>query len=91
MSSSSDDEGELLADSTPLFGDRFSFNPKTATRPDQSHLGKHKELNREQKALVSRRFDNYFAAKRIYSDDFWKQSDKRDYDPKAWIKICFDG
>ena len=72
MSSSSDDEDDLPTVSTNLFGDRFSFNNKKASRPDQSQLGKKGEFNREQKALVSRRFDNYFAAKRIYSDDFWK-------------------
>ena len=83
--SSSDDEDDSSLESE--IGNRLSFNPKLAVRPkNNAH-----EMTREHKALISRRFDNYFAAKRIYSDDFWKQSDKRNYDPKKWVKLIFDG
>ena len=49
-----------------------------------------KELTREERALVSRRFELYFNKVKLSPDEYWRRG-KRDYDNRQWLKIEFDG
>lgn len=85
MSSSSEEEDQ----SSDLRG-TFSATPQGVPSSSAKELKQLREFTREEKALVSRRFDPYFDSKRLNSDDFWRQSSKRRYDVKDWIKLTFD-
>ena len=80
-SSSGDDDEEF--DSRNTFG---SQEP-----PKQKLLYKEfKDLNREERALVSRRFQPYFNKMNINVDEYWRRG-RRTYDSRQWLKITFDG
>lgn len=48
------------------------------------------DLTREEKALLSRRFEPYFTRRKIDAWDYFRQRTK-EYNRKEWIKLCFDG
>ena len=48
------------------------------------------QLTREAKALVGRRFSNYFNKIGILPEIYWNQM-HQDYQKNTWIKLTFDG
>jgi len=89
--SSSDDE--LPETEYEEFHTRVSFG--SAREPESvgsSGLIKvMKELTREEKALVSRRFEPYFRRIRMDAFDYFRPQNRKVYDRKDWMKLEFDG
>ena len=82
-SSDSDQELDFRAENRNTFGSQ--------EQPKQKLLYKeYKDLNREERALVSRRFQPYFNKFNISTDEYWRRG-RRTYDNRQWLKITFDG
>lgn len=52
-----------------------------------------REPNREEKALISRRFEPYFRKRNIDAWDYFRSSNsvRKQYERSDWIKLSFDG
>ena len=57
--------------------------------PDEACVPQ-REFTREEKAIFSRRFEPYFARKRMTSDDYWRGA-RVPYARTQWLKLTFDG
>lgn len=49
-----------------------------------------KELTREEKSLLGRRFEPYFDKMRISADEYFRRG-RQPFDRAEWIKLTFDG
>ena len=89
--SSSDEEEEfptLLIDGPNNGRISFGGNPQPSLK---SGIHVMKEFTREDKALVSRRFEPYFRKIRVDAWDYFHPNNKKIYNRKDWMKLQFDG
>lgn len=49
-----------------------------------------RKFSRGDQAIAARRFESYFTKLKIEPEDYFK-TERRMYDRKNWIKLCFDG
>ena len=74
----------------PNFEDNSDLDTSNDSYMSSDDESNDKELNREEKAIVSRRFQEYFNKVRVTSDEYWRNGQKN-YNRSEWIKLTFDG
>ena len=88
MSSSDDEEEEDLPDFAQNVNERLSFGGSSAAMRNPMAV---KNLTREDKALLQRRFEPFFQRIRMDASEYFHPNNRRPYDRKGWIKLQFDG